>query len=72
MGARLGLRVESWLRVLENRVLRGTFGSRTDEVTREWRRLHIDELNDLYCSPHHHHHLANLQSSHERKSNMED
>jgi hypothetical protein len=38
--------------MFENRVLRETFGPRTDEATRKWRRLHIDELNDLYCSPH--------------------
>jgi len=28
-----------------------TFGPRRDEVTREWRKLHNEELNDLYCSP---------------------
>jgi len=39
------------LRVFENMVLRGIFGSRRDEVTGEWRRLHKEELNDLYCSP---------------------
>jgi hypothetical protein len=27
------------------------FGSNRDEVTGEWRRLHKEELNDLYCSP---------------------
>jgi len=32
-------------------VLRGIFGPRRDEVTGEWRRLHNEELNDLYCSP---------------------
>ena len=32
-------------------VLRGIFGPRRDEVTEEWRRLHKEELNDLYCSP---------------------
>ena len=32
-------------------VLRRIFGSRRDEVTGEWRRLHNEELNDLYCSP---------------------
>jgi hypothetical protein len=36
--------------VLENRVLR-IFGPKRDEVTGEWRRLHNEELNDLYCSP---------------------
>jgi hypothetical protein len=37
--------------VLENRVLRRTFGPKTDEATGEWRRLHNKELNDLYSSP---------------------
>ena len=32
-------------------ILRRIFGSRRDEVTWEWRRLHNEELNDLYCSP---------------------
>jgi len=32
-------------------VLRRVFGPKTDEVTREWRKLHKEELNDLYCSP---------------------
>jgi hypothetical protein len=36
--------------VLENRVLRSIFGFRRDEVTGEWRKLHSEELNDLYCS----------------------
>jgi hypothetical protein len=36
--------------VLENRVLRGIFGPKRDEVTGEWRRLHNEELNDLYSS----------------------
>ena len=31
--------------------LRRIFGPRRDEVTGEWRRLHNEELNDLYCSP---------------------
>ena len=35
----------------ENMVLRRIFGPRRDEVTGEWRRLHNDELNDLYYSP---------------------
>ena len=39
------------LRVFENMVLRRIFGPRRDEVTEEWRRLHNEELNDLYCSP---------------------
>jgi hypothetical protein len=39
------------LRVFENRVLRRIFGPKRDEVTGEWRKLHDEELNDLYCSP---------------------
>jgi len=39
------------LRVFENMVLRRIFGPRRDEVTGEWRRLHNEELNDLYHSP---------------------
>jgi hypothetical protein len=47
----LTLREERRLRVLENRVLRRIFGPRRNEVTGEWRKLHNDEINDLYCSP---------------------
>jgi len=36
--------------VFENRVLSRIFGPKRDEVTREWRKLHNEELNDLYCS----------------------
>jgi len=36
--------------VFENRVLR-IFGPKRDEVRGEWRKLHNEELNDLYCSP---------------------
>jgi len=36
--------------VFEKRLLRRIFGSTRDEVTREWRKLHKEELNDLYCS----------------------
>jgi len=43
-------REERKLRVSENMVLR-IFGPRRDEVTGEWRRLHNQELNDLYSSP---------------------
>jgi hypothetical protein len=39
------------LRVFENRVLRRIFGPKRDEATGEWRRLHNEELNDLYSSP---------------------
>ena len=39
------------LRVFENKVLRRIFGPRRDEVTGDWRRLHNEELNDLYFSP---------------------
>jgi hypothetical protein len=42
---------ESRLRVFENRVLRRIFGPRRDGVTGEWRKLHSEELNDLYFSP---------------------
>jgi len=45
------LREERSLRVFENRVVRGLFGPKRDEVTGEWRKLHNEELNDLYCSP---------------------
>jgi hypothetical protein len=39
------------LRVFENRVLRRVFGPKMDEVTGEWRKLHNEELNDLYSLP---------------------
>jgi len=47
----LTLREERKLRVFEKRVLRRIFGSWMDEVTGEWRRLHNEELNDLFSSP---------------------
>jgi len=45
------LREERGLRVFENRVLRRIFGPKRDKVTGEWRKLHYEELNDLYSSP---------------------
>ena len=47
----LALREESRLRVFQNRVLRRVFGPKRDEVTGEWRKLHNEELNDLYSLP---------------------
>ena len=37
--------------MFKNRMLRIIFGPRKDEVTGEWRKLHIEKLNDLYASP---------------------
>jgi hypothetical protein len=37
--------------VFENKVLRRIFGPKRDEVTGEWRKLHNEDLNDLYSSP---------------------
>jgi hypothetical protein len=45
------VREERRLRVFENRVLRRIFGPKRDEVTRELRKLHNEEFNDLYSSP---------------------
>jgi hypothetical protein len=45
------LREECSLRVFENRLLRRTFGPKRDEVTRKWRKLINEELNDVYSSP---------------------
>jgi len=47
----LKLREKRKLRVFENKVLRRIFGPRRDEVTGQWRKLHNEELNDLYYSP---------------------
>ena len=46
----LTLGEERKLRVFENRVLRRIFGPKRDEATEEWRKLHNEKLNDLYCS----------------------
>jgi hypothetical protein len=45
------LREEHRLKVFENRVLRRVFGPKRDEVTGEWRKLHNEELNELYSLP---------------------
>ena len=45
------MREERRLRVFENRVLRRVFGPKRDEVTGEWRKLHNEELRDLYSLP---------------------
>ena len=45
------MRKELWLKVFENRVLRRVFGPKRDEIAGKWRKLHNEELNDLYCSP---------------------
>ena len=47
----LTLREERRLRVFENRVLRRVFGPKRGEVTGEWRKLHNEELCDLYSLP---------------------
>jgi hypothetical protein len=45
------LREERRLRLFENRVLRRIFGPKRDEVTGVWKKLHNEELHDLYSSP---------------------
>jgi hypothetical protein len=45
------LREEHRLRVFENRVFGGIFGPVMEEVKEEWRKLHNEELHDLYPSP---------------------
>jgi hypothetical protein len=48
----LMLREEHRLRVFENRVLRRIFGPKRDELMGEWRKLHSEELHNLYSFPH--------------------
>jgi hypothetical protein len=45
------IKEEHRLRVFENRVLRRIFGPKKDEVAGEWRKMHSEELHDLYSSP---------------------
>jgi hypothetical protein len=47
----LTLREKRRVRVFENRVLRRVFGPKRDKVTGEWRKLHNEELNDMYSLP---------------------
>jgi hypothetical protein len=47
----LTLREEHRLRAFENRALRRIFGPKIDEVTGDWRKLHNEELHNLYSSP---------------------
>jgi len=47
----LTLREERKLRLFDRRVLRRIFGHKRGEATREWRKIHNEELNDLYSSP---------------------
>jgi hypothetical protein len=47
----LTLREEHRLKVFENRVLRGIFGPKRDELTGEWSKVHSEELQNLYSSP---------------------
>jgi len=45
------LREERRLRVYENKVVRRILGRRREEVTGEWKKLHNEELHDLYSAP---------------------
>jgi hypothetical protein len=47
----LTLREEHRLKVFENRMLRRIFGSKRDEVTGDWRKLHNEELHNVFSSP---------------------
>jgi len=46
----LTFREKHRLRVFENRVLRRIFWAKRDDETREWKKIHNEELNDLYSS----------------------
>jgi len=45
------LKEERRLRVIENRVLKRVFGPKKDEVTGDWRKLHNEELREIYSLP---------------------
>ena len=45
------VREEHKVGLFEGRVLNGTFGSKREQVTGDWRELHSEELHDLCCSP---------------------
>jgi len=45
------LKEEGWLKVFENRMLRRIFEPKRYQITGEWRKLHNEELNDMYSSP---------------------
>jgi hypothetical protein len=47
----LTLREECRPKVFENRVLSRIIGPKRDKVTGEWRKLHNEEINDMYSSP---------------------
>jgi len=47
----LTLKKEHRLRVFESRVFKRIFGQKWNEVTGEWRKVHNEDINDLYCSP---------------------
>ena len=47
----LTLREERRLRVFENTLLRRVYGPKRDEITKEWRKLHNEELSELYSLP---------------------
>jgi len=46
----LTMREECRIRVFENRVLSTIFGSKRDEIRGEWRKIHNEELNNLYST----------------------